>query len=150
MTRQRSLIGMELDCAHRIIEASQMKWLERIFRQSNIPLPTRSLDGQKEEPHFFPQFLLGNLVNLSTIYKTLGLNVNNILLSRETVTSHRPILIGNKITIRTFLKNAYEQQASNNPIGFIILESLGYLEKDLAFYCERVIAVRGGFQRGRS
>ena len=84
------------------------------------------------------------------VYKTLGLNINNILLSRESVIHHRPLTIGDSVTIKTFLKDAYEQQASSNPIGFIVLESIGFLDKELAFYCERVIAVRGGFQRGRS
>jgi len=139
---------MELDCAHRIIEASQIKWLDRIFRHGNLQ-SAKSFDLPQQES-CLPHFLLGNLVNLATIYKTLGLNVNHVLLSRETITSHKALLIGNTVTVRTFLKNAYEQQASNNPIGFIILESMGYLDKELAFYCERVIAVRGGFQRGRS
>jgi hypothetical protein len=150
MIRQKSLIGMELDCTYRTIEASQISQIHRVFYQSNSFSPLKTLDTNKYEPyHHIPPFLLGNLVSLPVVYRALGLNINNVLLSRESIISHRVLSVGNSITIRTFLKNAYEQQASSSPIGFIILESIGCLEKDLVFYCERVIAVRGGFQRGR-
>ena len=79
----------------------------------------------------------------------MGLNINNVLLSRESIITHRAIRAGESLRIRTFLRDAYEQQASSNPIGFIILESVGNVGQDLAFYCERVLAVRGGFNRGK-
>ena len=86
---------------------------------------------------------------MDSIYKKLDLDIKNVLLSRESVITHNPLRIGDSVTVRTFLSDAYEQQASSNPIGFIVLESIGYLDSDLAFYCERVMAIRGGFKRGR-
>lgn len=151
MTKQKSLIGMELDCTTRTIEASQLNRLNRAFHQPNSYIPHRNGEHGKNEPYqCLPPFMLGNLINLPRVYKALGLNINNVLLSRETVIDHRELAPGDSIKVRTFLKDAYEQQASSNPIGFIILETVGYRDNDLAFYCERVIAVRGGFQRGRS
>lgn len=148
MTRQKSFIGMEIDCTARTIEAFQLKRVRSTFSHPN--LSSQKPHEQKNEDVFLPPFLLGNLINLPAIYKTLGLNINNVLLSRESIITHRALSVGNSITIRTFLKDAYEQQASSNPIGFIVLESVGIVDKTLAFYAERVIAVRGGFHRGRS
>lgn len=147
MIKQKSLIGTELNCTIRTIEASQLSRIGHALYQPNSFVP-----GPKEKTidayNHIPTFLLGNLISLPKIYQILGLNINTILLSRESVISHLPVREGDLITIRTFLKDAYEQQASSNPIGFIILETLGEKASDLAFYSERVIAIRGGFQRG--
>jgi hypothetical protein len=94
--------------------------------------------------------MVGHMINLSSIYKNLGLNINHVLLSRESIIAHRSIKLGESLSIKTFLRDAYEQQASSNPIGFIILDSVGSVGADTAFYCERVLAIRGGFTRGRS
>lgn len=149
MIKQKSLIGTELNCTIRTIEASQLLRLGHALYQPNSFTDKRDQKPIAELYSHMPIFLLGNLINLPKIYKALGLNINNILLSRESVVSHLPVRTGDSLTIRTFLKDAYEQQASSNPIGFIILESTGEKASDLAFYSERVIAVRGGFNRGR-
>lgn len=140
MTKQKSLIGTELDCILRTVEISHINRLDSIFNQAS----------QKNTHLLYPSFLLGNLINLPKIYKVLSLNINNVLLSRESIISHKALKVGDAIKIRTFLRDAYEQQASSNPIGFVILETIGLLNNDVAFYGERVIAVRGGFHRGRS
>lgn len=148
MIKQKSLVGTELDSSIRTIEASQLTRLNRAFSQPNVYAFNKPSEQKVEFTHL-PPFLFGSLSNLPHIYKMLELNINNLLLSRESVISHVPIKAGDALTVRTFLKDAYEQQASANPIGFIILESVGLLGADLAFYVERVIAVRGGFQRER-
>lgn len=151
MTKQKSLIGMELDCSFHTIEASQINRLNQALLSPHHPASGKSLDPSKTELyHCLPPFLLGSLVNLPVVYRTLGLNINCVLLSRESIISHHTFKVGDSITVRTFLRDAYEQQASSNPIGFVILESAGTLKDDLVFYVERVIAVRGGFQRGRA
>lgn len=151
MTKQKSLIGMELDCSFHTIEASQINRLNHAFYMPNYFSTGKTEEPITSEPyHYLPPFLLGNLVNLFTIYKVLGLNINNVLLSRESIIYHLLLKAGDSVKIRTFLRDAYEQQASSNPIGFIILESTGCIKDDISFYCERVIAVRGGFHRGRT
>ncbi len=140
MSKPKSLIGSELDSQTKTIEISQIK---NLFNATNFDL------SLNESSNTLPSFLYGNLIDLLSIYKTLGLNIKNILLSRESILFHRLVSVGESIHTRTFLKDAYEQQASANPIGFIILESVGQVDKEIAFYCERIIAVRGGFDRGR-
>lgn len=140
MTKQKALIGTELDKSFHSIEASRITRLNHAF----------AVDSDVEPVQSFPPFLMGNLINLPMLYKTLGLNINHVLLSRESVIAHHALKIGDTVAVRTFLKDAYEQQASGNPIGFIILESIGFKKDVIAFYCERVLAIRGGFQRGRA
>jgi hypothetical protein len=149
MTKQKSLIGIELDCSSYTIEPSQINRLNHALFLPNYLSSKKPEDMISEPYHHLPPFLVGTLINLPSVYKTLGLNINNILLSRESIINHIALRIGDSVKVRTYLRDAYEQQASSNPIGFIILESAGSVKNDVAFYCERVIAVRGGFQRGR-
>lgn len=140
MSKPKSLIGTELDSTTRTIELSQLR---------NITLAT-NFDINAHVSHItIPSFMYGNLINTAHIYKNLGLNFKNVLLSRESVLLGRFLNIGDSVTIRTFLKDAYEQQATSNPIGFIILESIAQVNQETAFYAERILAVRGGFTRGR-
>lgn len=145
MNKQKLLIGTKLDCFYKTIEASYIHRLHNVFNS------TEYSSGITEKIlHSYPTFLLGNLINTAKIYKILNVNVNNVLLSRESIISHKSINIGDTVKIITVLKDIYEQQASNNPIGFIILESIGLKNNDILYYTERVYAVRGGFQRGSS
>lgn len=136
MFKQKSLIGTEIDNTTQTIELGMLKNLNRAFGKTEVI--------HKE----FPSFLLGHFINMSQINQVLNLGANQVLLSRESITAHRPIKIGDVIKVRTFLQDAYEQQATSNPIGFVILNSFGILGSDIAFYCERILAVRGGFTRG--
>lgn len=140
MSKPKSLIGTELDSTTRTIELSQLR---------NITLATNFDLNIHVSQTTLPSFLYGNLINTANIYRNLGLNFKNVLLSRESVLLGRFLTIGDTVTIRTFLKDAYEQQATSNPIGFIILESVGQVNHETAFYAERILAVRGGFARGR-
>ena len=141
MLKIKSLVGLEVDNITKIIELGLLKNLERALGWDT--------QQNRERLQALPVFMVGNMINSSNIYKNLGLNINNILLSRESIITHRAIRIGESLRVRTYLRDAYEQQASSNPIGFIILESVGNVDSDTAFYCERVLAVRGGFTRGK-
>lgn len=140
MSKPLSLIGKELDSSTKIIELSQIK---NLSIATNFDLNTNKINNS------LPKFIYGNLLNNADIYKTLGLNIKNILHSREIITYIRQLKVGDTVQIRTFLKDAYEQQASTNPIGFIVLESVATVEKEYIFFGERILAVRGGFTRGR-
>src|SRR5207247_1381633 len=99
---------------------------------------TASLTPSPEPFTAMPCFLLGNLMDLPKIYRALGLNIKNVLVSRESVISHLPLNIGDQVEVRTFLTNVYEQQASGNPIGFVILEYIGRVAHNVAFVGERI------------
>lgn len=149
MINQRDFIGLELDRSIKHIEESNLKRASQLFYQPDsykeIHANTTTAPYTK-----LPSFLLGNLINLNKIYSTLNIKLNTVLLSRESVTHYLDLETGSLVNIKTFLKDIYEQQASNNPIGFVVLETLGLIKEDIAFYCERIIAVRGGFQRGKN
>jgi hypothetical protein len=147
MIKLKSFIGTEVDNTTRLIERGLLKNLQRALCWDNHHHPHPHHEQCLET---LPAFMLGHMINIHKIYKNLGLNINQVLLSRESIICPRPIHRGESLHIKTFLRDAYEQQASSNPIGFVILESVGNVESESAFYCERVLAVRGGFSRGRS
>ncbi|MCA9509004.1 MAG: hypothetical protein KC505_11335 [Myxococcales bacterium] len=141
MSKIISLIGNELDSSTRLVEFSQLK-------NSYI---SSDFDPQLyESNNILPSFVYGNLVDTETIYKNLNINNKNILLSRESLLIGHFLSVGDTVKLRTFLKDAYEQQATSNPIGFIILETIASIKQEIAFYAERVLAIRGGFNRGRA
>lgn len=133
------MIGDELDSVVKNIENAH------IVNINNAANFTVNIPDYKSH---LPYAIWGNFIDLPRIYGVLGLNVKNILLSRESLIYHEPVKIGDQVTVRTFLKNAYEQQATANPIGFVVLESAGLVSSKLSFYAERILAVRGGFARG--
>ena len=146
MAGLNSFIGQELDNRLLTIEAGL---IHRIFMAINHP---NQFDKAVllEKPYSnkaLPSFILGTLMDTPKIYGLLGLNINNVLLSRESIISHQPIYAGQSLNIKTVLENAYEKQATINPIGFLVLNILGQYKNELIFCCERVLAVRGGFSR---
>lgn len=143
MIKLKTMIGAEIDNITRIIELSLLINLKRALNWDQ----RHSLENNSQA---LPMFMLGHMISNSHIYKILGLSINHVLLSRESIIAHRSIKIGESLRVRTYLRDAYEQQASSNPIGFVILDSVGNVGSDIAFYCERVLAVRGGFSRGRN
>jgi hypothetical protein len=144
MIKQKSLIGKEIDTSHHVLEQGKLRLAHTLVKSLK-----QHESGTSSEEHL-PMFLLSSLANMENIHAQLGLNSKHVLLSRESLVSHRKLQLGDKIEVRTFLHDVYEQQASSNPIGFAIIESLGFVKGEIAFYCERVLAVRGGFKRGRS
>lgn len=148
MFKQKSLIGTEIDTITQTIERGMLRNLHRSLGKEN-PHSGNNRGPEAHHSHdFFPSFLLGQLVNMAQIHKVLSLGINQVLLSRESITAHRTIKIGDNVKVRTFLKDVYEQQATSNPIGFVILDSIGTVDANVAFYCEKILAVRGGFNRG--
>jgi hypothetical protein len=143
MIKQKTLIGTEIDNTSKLIERGMINNLNRSLGKDVDKITTSSVNAE-----YLPAFLLGHVINMHQVYKILSLGVNQVLLSRESVTAHKPIKIGDVVKVRTFLQDVYEQQATSNPIGFVILNSVGTINDDTAFYCERILAVRGGFNRG--
>ena len=152
MIKQNKLIGAELDSSSQVIETSQLERLRHIYGAMDMGSLIKSGELDRNQvlgfPHF-PPFLLGSLINSEKIHKVLDLNRNNILLCREAVSDLMHIKAGDVVFLKTFLADAYEQRATNNPIGFIVLHIFGWLNNELAFHCERTLAVRGGFLRGK-
>lgn len=146
MIFQKNLIGQEL--SSEIIEATATR---HDFLVSSLNLePSAQLLRNEKGRAIFPTFFLGSLINFTSIQKTLELNVKNILHSRESINSWRVVEVGDVIQITTFLQDAYEKQATLNPIGFIVLEFVGSIRGDFVFHGERIWAIRGGFERRKN
>lgn len=142
----QSFIGKELEKKSVCIEENLLK---RIFMAMNHP---NQFDKSAQNQHIYqnkplPAFILGTLIDTPKIYNLLGININNSMLSRESVTSHQPLYLGQTIQVKTILENAYEKQATITPIGFLILLVLGFHNQKLVFCVERILAIRGGFSR---
>lgn len=149
MVKQSALIGMELDNRTHTIESNLLRLMNQALFRPDCFLDNKTKETHVEDYGTYPNFLLGSLINLPQIYRALSLNIKNVLVSRESAISHRRLNLGDSVCVRTYLKDIYEQQATSNPIGFVMLESFGEVKTDLAFYAERVLLVRGGFTRGR-
>jgi hypothetical protein len=149
MIKQKSLIGTRLDRQLVALEKSHFNHLASALQLKDISIPSlpNKKSPQQLEQSLLPKFMMGTFVNYQIIFRKLELEAKNILLSRESITSLDSLLCGDEIELLTNLKDIYEQKASNNPIGFVVLETVGKKNNSPAFFCERVIAVRGGFLR---
>lgn len=146
MIFQKNLIGQEL--GSEIIEATATRH-DFLVASLNLEKNAEILWNDNGKA-IFPTFFLGSLINFAAIQKRLELNVKNILHSRESINAVRPIEVGDIVEITTFLQDAYEKQATLNPIGFIVLEFVGAVKRDFVFHGERIWAIRGGFDRRKN
>lgn len=149
MIKQKAFIGKELDCKNITLEKSLVTQMYQALKNPNPYFLHDDTEIDFSKNTQVPLAFLGTLINLPKIYKALDLNIKNILLSRETITSHHFINIGDTLLLRSFLRDAYEQQASSTPIGFIILTTFAYKNTDFAFLNEKILAIRGGFNRSK-
>lgn len=80
-------------------------------------------------------------------YKLLGVKPKNVLHSREILTFIQTPKIGDEIEVLTFISDIYEQHASETPMGFVVIETVGRKKSNFLFSCSRTSAIRGGFPR---
>lgn len=90
---------------------------------------------------------LAALGDFEAVLKSLKLNSGNILHSRETVTVFHEPPLEKVIKVETKIKDLYEQQAGDTPMGFVVIEVEGKHNGRPLFNCERIWAVTGGFPR---
>ena len=76
MIKQKSLIGMELDCRLHTIEAIHINRLYHALHSQNYFVTGKSSTPITEPFHYFPTFLLGNLINFAAVYRALRLNID--------------------------------------------------------------------------
>lgn len=149
MIKALSLIGHKINSQNITIEQGFLDSISTLINHPN-PFGRQPIDHIEETIESVPRAFLGSLISLPSIYNTLGLNVRNVLLSRERIVSHFPVGVRDELFLSSFLKDAYEQQASSTPIGFCIVHTFGFKAKELAFFCEKVLAIRGGFERRKN
>ncbi len=79
----------------------------------------------------------------------LELKPKQVLHAQEHVACFTPICVGDELIVTTTLRDVYEQQASGNPMGFVVIDVVGTGKKadDVRFEAQRTLAVRGGLPR---
>ncbi len=133
MTKREGLRGKIIKSAERILHAD---FIEHFNQAVLAP----------EEGKVSPACLAA-LGDFEAVLKNLKLNSSNILHSRETVTIFHEPPIEKVIKVETKIKDLYEQQAGDKPMGFVVIEVAGRHNGKPLFSCERIWAVAGGFSR---
>ena len=89
------------------------------------------------------------LGDYQSLIELLELKPKQVLHAQEHVQVFQPICVGDELTVTTALRDVYEQQASGNPMGFVVIDVVGTGKKadDVRFEAQRTLAVRGGLPR---
>lgn len=91
---------------------------------------------------------LASLGDFETVFKKLNIHPKHLLHARESITILKEPVLEKALTIETKIKDLYEQQAGDKPMGFVVVSVTGKQSGKPAFVCERIWAVSGGFPRG--
>ena len=104
-------------------------------------------DRKEGEAHTLPLQALATFGAHDKAFKLLNIKIKNVLHSREVMTLIQSPKIGDEIEILTFISDIYEQHASESPMGFVVVETVGRRKSSFLFSCARTSAIRGGFPR---
>jgi hypothetical protein len=96
-----------------------------------------------------PHTAAATLGDYQHIIDLLELKPKQVLHAQEHVGLFQPVCVGDELTITTTLRDVYEQQASGNPMGFVVIDVVGTGKKpdDVRFEAQRTLVVRGGLPR---
>ena len=96
-----------------------------------------------------PQTAAATLGDYQQVIDLLELKPKQVLHAQEHVSVFAPVCVGDELTITTTLREVYEQQASGNPMGFVVIDVVGTGKKadDVRFEAQRTLVVRGGLPR---
>jgi hypothetical protein len=96
-----------------------------------------------------PHTAAATLGDYQHIIDLLELKPKQVLHAQEHVSIFAPVCVGDELTITTTLRDVYEQQASGNPMGFVVIDVVGSGKKadDVRFEAQRTLVVRGGLPR---
>lgn len=108
---------------------------------------TALFDRKEGEHRVLPIQALASFGAYDKAYKLLGIKSKNILHSREVLTLMQSAKAGDEVEILTFISDVYEQHASETPMGFVVIETVGRKKSHFLFSCSRTAAIRGGFPR---
>jgi hypothetical protein len=135
MTKREGLLGKVVKSAERVLHGDFVEHFNQsVLEPSGGKVSRASLTA---------------LGDFEAVLKALKLNAGNILHSRETVTIFHEPPVEKVIQVDTKIKDLYEQQAGDKPMGFVVIEVSGKHNGKPVFNCERIWAVAGGFPRGQ-
>lgn len=104
-------------------------------------------DRKEGEFHTLPPQALATFGAHDKAFKLLGVKLRNVLHSREALTLIQAPKLNDEIEVLTFISDIYEQHASETPMGFVVVETVGRKKSSFLFSCARTSAIRGGFPR---
>ncbi len=90
---------------------------------------------------------LTSLGDFEGVLKAMNVHPKHILHTRESITVYQDPVFEKAISVETKIKDLYEQQAGDKPMGFVIILVTGTQSGKPVFVCERIWAVSGGFPR---
>src|SRR5688572_3991275 len=96
-----------------------------------------------------PHTAAGALGDYQFIVDLLELKPKQVLHAQEHLSLFAPLCVGDELSVTTTLRDVYEQQASGNPMGFVVIDVVGAGKKadDVRFEAQRTLVVRGGLPR---
>ena len=96
-----------------------------------------------------PHTAAATLGDYQFVIDLLELKPKQVLHAQEHVSVFSPVCVGDELTITTTLRDVYEQQASGNPMGFVVIDVTGTGKRsdDVRFEAQRTLVVRGGLPR---
>lgn len=140
-TSTQKTVVVERGLVQRFVEALEV----------NDPL---SIDEKAADAAGLPGLLLphtaaATLGDYQHLIDLLELKPKQVLHAQEHVSLFSPVCVGDELTITTTLRDVYEQQASGNPMGFVVIDVVGTGKKadDVRFEAQRTLVVRGGLPR---
>ena len=96
-----------------------------------------------------PHTAAATLGDYQHMIELLELKPKQVLHAQEHTSVFEPVCAGDELTITTTLRDVYEQQASGNPMGFVVIDVVGTGKKadDVRFESQRTLVIRGGLPR---
>ena len=137
MLKQKSLVGQ-------IVSRRKVYITDDLLKRI-----TNTIDGwhHLDQKESVSSFFLGSFGEHQKAYERLNIKPNRQLHSRESLFICEPVKPGDVIDVETFLQDLYEQNGSSIPLGFVVTDVWGKREDSIIFHNQRIVAVRGGFER---
>ena len=140
-TSTQKTVVVERGLVQRFVEALEV----------NDPMSTdeKAADAADLPGLMLPHTAAATLGDYQHIIDLLELKPKQVLHAQEHVSLFSPVCVGDELTITTTLRDVYEQQASGNPMGFVVIDVVGTGKKadDVRFEAQRTLVVRGGLPR---
>ena len=140
-TQTQKTIVVERGLVQRFVEALEV----------TDPMSTdaKAVDDAGLPGLMLPHTAAATLGDYQHLIDLLELKPKQVLHAQEHVSIFQPVCVGDELTITTTLRDVYEQQASGNPMGFVVIDVVGTGKKadDVRFEAQRTLVVRGGLPR---
>ena len=125
------------------------RFVEALEVTDPMSLDPKAADAAGLAGLMLPHTAVATLGDYQHLVDLLELKPKQVLHAQEHVAMFSPVCVGDELTITTTLRDVYEQQASGNPMGFVVIDVVGTGKKadDVRFEAQRTLVVRGGLPR---